>query len=65
MTTWNKKLEFSLDVYKKVTTDMLLATQVEAFSGLGTAWNDIQTPRANDGKMTNTGFDIGLTSYNV
>ncbi|WP_225869629.1 SusC/RagA family TonB-linked outer membrane protein [Pedobacter psychroterrae] len=65
VTTWNKKLEFSLDVYKKVTTDMLLATQVEAFSGLGTAWNDIQTPRTNDGKMTNTGFDIGLTSYNI
>ncbi|RZK81927.1 MAG: TonB-dependent receptor [Pedobacter sp.] len=65
VTTWNKKLEFTVDVYKKITTDMLLATQVEAFSGLGTAWNDIQTPITNDGKMTNTGFDIGLTSYNV
>jgi TonB-linked SusC/RagA family outer membrane protein len=65
LTTWNKKLEFSLDVYKKVTKDMLLATQLEAFSGLGTAWNDIQTPTTNDGKMTNTGFDIGLTSYNI
>lgn len=65
ITTWNKKLEFSLDVYKKITTDMLLATQVEAFSGLGTAWNDIQTPTTNDGRMTNTGFDIGLTSYNI
>lgn len=65
LTTWNKKLEFTLDVYKKITTNMLLATQVEAFSGLGTAWNDIQTPTTNDGRMTNTGFDIGLTSYNV
>ncbi|MES2458525.1 MAG: TonB-dependent receptor [Bacteroidota bacterium] len=65
LTTWSKKLEFSLDVYKKVTSDMLLATQLEAFSGLGTAWNDIQTPTTNDGKMTNTGFDIGLTSYNI
>ena len=65
LTTWSKKLEFSLDVYKKVTSDMLLATQLEAFSGLGTAWNDIQTPTTNDGQMTNTGFDIGLTSYNI
>jgi len=65
LTTWKKKLEFSLDVYKKVTSDMLLPTQLGAFSGLGTAWNDIKTPTTNDGRMTNTGFDIGLTSYNI
>ncbi|MEJ2903685.1 TonB-dependent receptor [Pedobacter panaciterrae] len=65
LTTWNKRLEFSFDAYKKVTSDMLLATQLGAYSGLGTAWNDIKTPTTNDGRMTNTGFDIGLTSYNI
>jgi len=65
LTTWNKRLEFSLDVYKKTTSNMLLPTQLGAYSGLGTAWNDIQTPTTNAGKITNTGFDIGLTSYNI
>jgi len=65
LTTWKKRLEFSFDYYKKVTSDMLLPTQLGAYSGLGTAWNDIKTPTTNDGRMTNTGFDIGLTSYNI
>nr|WP_232325317.1 TonB-dependent receptor [Pedobacter panaciterrae] len=65
LSTWNKKLEFSIDFYKKITTDMILPTQLGAYSGLGTAWNDIKTPITNAGKMTNTGIDIGLTSYNI
>lgn len=65
LTTLSKKLEITVDLYKKVSTDMLLSSQLGAFSGLGTNWNDIQTPITNDGEMTNTGFDIGLTSYNI
>ncbi|WP_423147104.1 SusC/RagA family TonB-linked outer membrane protein [Rubrolithibacter danxiaensis] len=65
LTTLNNKLELTVDLYKKITSDMLLPTQLGAFSGLGTAWNDIQTPITNDGEMTNTGFDISLTSYNI
>lgn len=64
-TTWNKRMEITFDVYKKITKGMIMSNQLEAFSGLGTAWNDIQTPQSNDGRMTNTGFDIGLTSYNI
>jgi hypothetical protein len=44
---------------------MLLSTQLGSFSGLGTNWNDIWTPTANDGKMTNQGFDIGITTHNI
>ncbi len=65
MTLLNRKLELTVDVYKKVTTDMFLPTQLGSFSGLGTNWNDIWTPTTNDGQMTNTGIDISLTTYNI
>ncbi|RYY36170.1 MAG: TonB-dependent receptor [Sphingobacteriaceae bacterium] len=58
------RIDVTVDVYKKVTTDMLLPTQLPAFSGLGTAWNDIQTPITNAGQMTNKGIDIAITSHN-
>lgn len=64
-TMLNNKLELTVDVYKKITTNMLLSTQLPSFSGLGTAYNDIQTPITNAGKITNTGIDIGITSYNI
>lgn len=69
-TLFNRRVDLSVDVYKKVTTDMLLATQLGDFSGLGEQtnsgnWNDIWTPIANDGEMTNTGIDVSLTTYNV
>ena len=67
---FNRKVDLSVDYYKKVTSDMLLATQLGDFSGLGeqtnsSNWNDIWTPIANDGQMTNTGIDISLTTHNI
>lgn len=63
------KLDVTLDVYKKVTTDMLLSTQLGYYSGLGTDassdWDKIKTPIANDGQITNKGIDIGITSTNI
>lgn len=56
-----KKIDLTIDVYKKVTTDMLLPTQLGLYSGLGTNWDDIKTPIANDGQITNTGIDISIT----
>ena len=64
-TILNKRVEISVDMYKKITTQMLLPTQLGAFSGLGTAYNDIQTPTANNGQMTNKGIDISITTYNI
>lgn len=57
-----KKLDLTVDVYKKVTTDMLLPTQLGTFSGLGTNFDDIKTPIANDGQITNTGIDLSLSA---
>lgn len=65
MTLLQRKVDLSVDVYRKTTTDMLLPTQLGVFSGLGTNWNDIQTPIANDGQITNKGIDVSLTTYNL
>ncbi len=64
-TVLNKKVDLTVDVYKKVTTKMLLAGQLGAFSGLGTNYGDIQTPIANNGQITNTGIDVSVTTYNL
>lgn len=61
----DSKIDLTVDVYKKVSTDMLLNTQLGAYSGLGTEWDDIKTPVANDGQITNNGIDISLTSKNI
>ncbi len=64
-TLFNKKVDVTIDVYKKVTSDMLLPTQLGAFSGLGQDYQDIKTPITNDGQMTNTGIDVSITTYNI
>ncbi len=65
LTFLNRRVDLSVDVYKKVTTDMLLSGQYGAFSGIGTAFDDYQAPRINDGQMTNKGIDLSLTTYNI
>jgi TonB-linked SusC/RagA family outer membrane protein len=58
-------LDMSVDMYKKVTTNMLLATQLGLYSGLGNDFGDIRTPIANDGQITNRGIDVSITSNNI
>jgi TonB-linked SusC/RagA family outer membrane protein len=62
---FKRKLEVTLDVYKKETSDMILASTLPVFTGIGTEYNDIQAPVVNAGNMVNKGFDIGITSYNM
>lgn len=61
----NRKIDLSVDVYKKRTEDMLLFSSAPRFTGVGSNWNDVLAPIVNAGQMTNTGFDIGLTTYNI
>jgi TonB-dependent starch-binding outer membrane protein SusC len=61
----NKRLDISIDYFKKISSDFILPNQLGNYSGLGTEWNDIQTPVTNAGQMTNKGIDISLTSYNI
>ncbi|MBK8604488.1 MAG: TonB-dependent receptor [Saprospiraceae bacterium] len=65
VTLFNKIAEVSVDVYKKVSTNMILQTQLPVYSGLGTDWNDINSPTTNAGEMRNTGIDIALRTYNI
>lgn len=62
---WNGRLDMSLDLYQKVTSDMLLQGQFGAFSGMGSAWDDLQSPTSNAGQMTNKGIDLSLTTVNI
>ncbi|MCB0588614.1 MAG: TonB-dependent receptor, partial [Phaeodactylibacter sp.] len=58
------RIDFTIDVYKKQTSDMLLQLSIPSYLG-GTNWNDIRAPFANVGRMENKGFDLSLTTRNV
>ena len=65
-----KRIELTVDVYKKITTKMLLATVLPSFAGLdpnppANNYREIEPPYTNAGQMTNTGIDIGITSHNI
>jgi len=65
-----RRIELSVDFYKKVTTNMILATKLPVFSGLdpnppNNSYQDIEPPTTNAGQMTNKGYDISLTTYNI
>lgn len=57
----NRKLDISVDVYKKTTENMLLFSSVPSFLGL----SSVQPPILNAGQMTNKGIDLTITSYNI
>ncbi len=59
------KIEFTFDIYKKTTTDMLLFSTGPTFLGIGAAWNDLKAPIGNIGQMTNKGFDLSITTRNI
>ncbi|MCU7694785.1 SusC/RagA family TonB-linked outer membrane protein [Haoranjiania flava] len=61
----NRRLEVKVDVYDKVTTDMLMRSELPIFTGIGTSWDDIKSPYVNAGNMRNRGIDIGINSYNI
>lgn len=65
LTVLNRKFDITVDVYNKVTKDMLIYGNMPSFTGVGSAWNDVKVPIINAGKMTNKGIDISLTSYNM
>lgn len=61
----NRKLDVTVDVYEKVTKDMLLPSFNPRFVGVGPDWNDVKTPIVNTGQMTNKGIDLAITSHNI
>ena len=65
LTTLNKRADLTIDIYKKVSINMLLPAQLSAFSELGTSFNDTEGLATNGGQITNRGIDIGLNTYNL
>jgi TonB-dependent starch-binding outer membrane protein SusC len=61
----NRRLDITVDVYNKVTKDMLIYASMPSFTGVGSAWNDVKVPIVNAGEMTNKGIDVSVTSYNI
>jgi TonB-dependent starch-binding outer membrane protein SusC len=59
------KIEATVDIYKKTTSDMLLYSTGPSLLGIGDQWDDLKAPIGNVGKMTNTGIDISITSHNI
>ncbi|MDF1548262.1 MAG: TonB-dependent receptor [Bacteroidales bacterium] len=60
----NSRIEMTVDLYQKTTTDMLLFTTGPTFLGIGSNWDDLKAPIGNVGQMTNKGFDLSITSHN-
>lgn len=58
------RIDLSVDVYQKQTSDMLLQLSIPSYLG-GTNWNDIRAPFANVGRMENKGFDLALSTHNL
>ncbi len=66
----NNKIELSVDIYDKVTTNMILSSTLPIFAGLdptppSQGYREIEPPVTNAGKMTNKGIDIAITTHNI
>ena len=61
----NGRIDATIDVYKKVTSDMIIFLTGPNLIGVGDQWDDLKAPLGNAGQMTNTGFDLSLTTTNI
>lgn len=58
MAMFNNKLKFRVDLYRKITDDLLLNAKVPYSSGYGTAYKNI-------GKVSNDGLEFSFNTINV
>jgi TonB-dependent starch-binding outer membrane protein SusC len=61
----NSRVNVSLDVYKKISSDFLLLATAPNFTGAGKEWFDVQVPYFNIGEMQNTGLDLSIKTTNI
>lgn len=59
------RLDATVDIYRKVTSDMIIFLTGPNLIGVGDQWDDLKAPLGNAGQMTNTGVDISLSSVNI
>lgn len=65
MSFLNGRIDATLDMYKKTTSDMLLFLTGPRLIGVGDQWDDLKAPVGNVGQMSNTGIDLSITSTNI
>ncbi|MCB0648826.1 MAG: TonB-dependent receptor [Saprospiraceae bacterium] len=61
---FNNRIDFTVDVYNKQTSDMLLTPSVPSYLG-GAGYNNIEPPIINVGRLENKGFDLSINSRNI
>lgn len=59
------RIDLTVDVYRKTTTNMLLFLTGPRLIGVGDQWDDLKAPIGNVGQMSNTGVDISLNTTNI
>ena len=64
LSLYQGRIDFTLDVYQKYTSDMLLQLSIPSYLG-GTNYNDISAPFANVGRLDNKGIDVSITTRNM
>ncbi len=65
MNLFKGRVDLTVDVYKKTTTDMLLFLTGPRLIGVGDQWDDLKAPVGNVGQMSNTGVDVSLNTTNI
>ncbi len=63
----NWKIDFSLDIYNRLTNGLLLKLPLPLFSGTTTSWSpgSLIAPYVNVGSIRNRGFDFRISSNNI
>ena len=59
------RVNLSVDVYDKKSSNFLLQTSPPAFTGVGTNWDEVKSPYFNAGEMQNKGIDVSLNTSNI
>ncbi len=58
LSLWKNRLNFTVDLYSKNTTDLLVQLPVQAISGFSSYYS-------NTGEINNRGIEVGINSVNV
>ena len=59
------RVNLSVDVYDKRSSNFLLQSTPPSFTGVGTNWDEVKSPFVNAGEMQNKGVDISLNTSNI
>jgi TonB-dependent starch-binding outer membrane protein SusC len=61
---FNRRIDFSVDFYNRLTDDLLMKIPLPAYTGTATQWSpgSLEAPWVNVGSIRNKGFDFRISS---